>query len=165
MGINRPSLYGAFGDKRELFLKAYARYREETAKRFAPVFEPQRSLRQALDLLFVTALDFYLEGDTGPRGCFTVMTAGSEAMADPEIREVVQRAITGTDKSLTGLFVAAIGRGELPSDSDVPALVQLVGATLHTVALRARARFPRPELETLTARAIEMACSGAVRRA
>src|SRR5471030_2437736 len=28
-GMNRPSLYGAFGDKRELYLKSYARYRAD----------------------------------------------------------------------------------------------------------------------------------------
>src|SRR5216117_1965634 len=28
-GMNRPSLYGAFGDKRELFIKSYRRYRED----------------------------------------------------------------------------------------------------------------------------------------
>src|SRR5215471_1336145 len=27
-GMNRPSLYGAFGDKRELYIKSYRRYRE-----------------------------------------------------------------------------------------------------------------------------------------
>lgn len=165
MGINRPSLYGAFGDKRELFLKAYERYREEAAGRFAPVFEPQRSLREALELLFLTALDFYLEGDNGPRGCFTVMTAGSEAMADPEIRGTVQRAISATDKSLTGLFTAAVARGELPAGSDVPVLVQLVGSTLQTIALRARARFPRAELEAIARRTVDLACAGALRHA
>ncbi|UTD27268.1 TetR/AcrR family transcriptional regulator [Bradyrhizobium sp. WD16] len=165
MGINRPSLYGAFGDKRELFLKAYARYREEAEARFAPVFEPQRSLREALELLFATALDFYLEGDNGPRGCFTVMTAGSEAMTDAEIRATVQRAISGTDKALTGLFSAAVARGELTADSDVPALVQLVGSTIHTIALRARARFPRAELEAITRRTVDLACAGALRDA
>ena len=38
------------------------------------------------------ALDMYLSGEDGPRGCFTVMTATSEAVFDPDIRAmVVQR--------------------------------------------------------------------------
>ena len=48
MGINRPSLYSAFGDKRELFLKAYARYRAEVVERFARAFDPALTLRQSL---------------------------------------------------------------------------------------------------------------------
>ena len=32
-GMNRPSLYGAFGDKRELFIKSYRRYRDDARAR------------------------------------------------------------------------------------------------------------------------------------
>ncbi len=161
MGINRPSLYGAFGDKRDLFLKAYARYRAEVGEQFAKVFDPALSLRQALEGIFTTALDLYLAGENGPRGCFTVMTAGSEAMADPEIRDTVLRALASTDKALAKLFELAVSRGELPSDADVALLVQVVGSTIHTIALRARARTPRPELEAITQRTIDFVCSGA----
>ena len=37
-GLNRPSLYGAFGDKRALYLQAYRRYREHVRESFAPLF-------------------------------------------------------------------------------------------------------------------------------
>ena len=42
------------------------------------------------------------------------MTAGSEAMADAEIRETVQGALGRTDKAIAGLLKRAIERGELP---------------------------------------------------
>lgn len=160
MGINRPSLYGAFGDKRDLFLKAYARYREEVGAQFAKAFDPALSLRQSLEEIFATALDIYLAGENGPRGCFTVMTAGSEAMADPEIRDTVLRALGTTDKALTRLFELAVARGELPADADVALLVQVAGSTIHTIALRSRARTPRPELEAITQRTIDFVCAG-----
>ena len=77
MGINRPSLYGAFGDKRDLFLKAYERYRADVSAQFAKAFDPALSLRQSLDTIFSTALDlYYLAGENGPRGCFTVYDCG-----------------------------------------------------------------------------------------
>ncbi len=159
MGINRPSLYGAFGDKRDLFLKAYARYRAEVGEQFAKAFDPALSLRQSLEEIFSTALDLYLAGENGPRGCFTVMTAGSEAMGDPEIRETVQRALGSTDKALTKLFDLAVARGELPPGADVDLRVQLVGSTIHTIAIRARARTPRADLERITRRVIDLVCS------
>ncbi len=159
MGINRPSLYGAFGDKRDLFLKAYARYRAEVGEQFAKAFDPALSLRQSLEGIFSTALDLYLAGENGPRGCFTVMTAGSEAMGDPEIRETVQRALGSTDKALTKLFDLAVARSELPPDADVGLRVQLVGSTIHTIAVRARARTPRADLERITQRVIDLVCS------
>src|SRR5438132_10173824 len=37
-GMNRPSLYGAFGDKRELFIKSYRRYREDARAAMGDIF-------------------------------------------------------------------------------------------------------------------------------
>src|SRR6185369_10477201 len=36
-GMNRPSLYGAFGDKRELYIKSYESYRDRARVRMAEV--------------------------------------------------------------------------------------------------------------------------------
>ncbi|HEX7881659.1 MAG TPA: TetR/AcrR family transcriptional regulator, partial [Afipia sp.] len=114
MGINRPSLYGTFGDKRDLFLKAYERYRAEMAAVFASAFDPALTLRQMLERIYATALDVYLAGENGPRGCFTVMTATSEARADPEIRPLVQKALGSTQRALAKRFQIAKETGELP---------------------------------------------------
>ena len=39
-GMNRPSLYGAFGDKRELYIKTYQRYRDDARAAMAEIFRP-----------------------------------------------------------------------------------------------------------------------------
>src|SRR3954471_9636854 len=85
-GMNRPSLYGAFGDKRELYIKSYARYRADARAAMQEIFREELPIRKRLERIFKVALDIYLSGDTGPRGCFTVMTVVSEAVADPQIR-------------------------------------------------------------------------------
>ena len=162
MGINRPSLYGAFGDKRDLFLKAYARYRAEVGEQFAKAFDPALTLRQSLETIFTTALHLYLAGENGPRGCFTVMTAGSEAMADPEIRAVAQRAIDTTENAAGKLFARAVARGELPADADTALFVQLIAGAIHSIAIRARAGFPRASLEQICGRVVDLICRGAI---
>src|SRR5271165_7333790 len=88
-GLNRPSLYGAFGDKRALYLQAYRRYREHVRESFAPLFAEPAPLRDKLRRILLAALDLYLSGEEGPRGCFTVLTGSSDAIADPEIRTIV----------------------------------------------------------------------------
>src|SRR3978361_1592786 len=75
-GMNRPSLYGAFGDKRELYIKSYARYRADARATMTEIFREDLPIRQRLRKIYAVALDIYLSGETGPRGCFTVMTAG-----------------------------------------------------------------------------------------
>src|SRR5437660_10077158 len=84
-GMNRPSLYGASGDKRELYIKSYQRYRDDARARMTDIFREEMPLRQRLERIYAIALDIYLSGEAGPRGCFTVMTAASEAIADADI--------------------------------------------------------------------------------
>jgi AcrR family transcriptional regulator len=158
MGINRPSLYGTFGDKRELFLKAYERYRTEANALFGAAFDPSFSLRQTLERLYAIGIDFYTAGENGPRGCLTVMTAASEAMADPEIRQIAQNAIAGTDRNLTRRIEKAIKDRELPPDADAVTLGHVASATFHTLAIRARAGVPRAELERLVKGTIDLIC-------
>ncbi len=45
-GMNRPSLYGAFGDKRELYIKSYQRYREEARASMVAIFREEMPVRQ-----------------------------------------------------------------------------------------------------------------------
>src|SRR5260370_8212738 len=40
-GMNRPSLYGAFGDKRELYIKSYQRYRHDARPAIREIFRQQ----------------------------------------------------------------------------------------------------------------------------
>jgi TetR/AcrR family transcriptional regulator, copper-responsive repressor len=162
-GMNRPSLYGAFGDKRELYIKSYARYRADARAAMADIFRTDAPIRKRLARIFTVALDIYLSGDAGPRGCFTVMTAASEAVADPEIRAMVLEGFAELDKAFASCFRLAIENGELPKISDPKILSHLASATVHTLAIRARARVPRKELEAIVQGAIDVMCGAALK--
>jgi TetR/AcrR family transcriptional regulator, copper-responsive repressor len=162
-GMNRPSLYGAFGDKRELYIKSYARYRADARAAMADIFRTDAPIRKRLARIFAVALDIYLSGDDGPRGCFTVMTAASEAVADTEIRVMVLEGFAELDKAFASCFRVAIENGELPKTSDPRILAHLASATIHTLAIRARARVPRKELEAIVQGAIDVMCGAALK--
>jgi TetR/AcrR family transcriptional regulator, copper-responsive repressor len=155
-GMNRPSLYGAFGDKRELYIKAYARYRADARAAMADIFRAELPIRQRLQRIFAVALDIYLSGAEGPRGCFTVMTAASEAIADRDIRAMVMEGFVELDKAFAACFRIAKERAELPPSANPETLAQLAAATIHTVALRARAGVPRRQLEKIVNGAIDV---------
>src|ERR1700688_4813291 len=158
-GMNRPSLYGAFGDKRELYIKAYQRYRADAAAAMIEIFRDQQPIRQRLQRIFAVALDIYLSGDAGPRGCFTVMTAASEAISDPDIRAMVLEGFSELDKAFAACFRLAKEKGELSASADPAVLAQLASATIHSIAVRARARVPRKELEAIVKGAIDVMCA------
>jgi TetR/AcrR family transcriptional regulator, copper-responsive repressor len=155
-GMNRPSLYGAFGDKRDLYIKSYARYRTDARAAMIDIFRDEMPIRKRLARIYAVALDIYLNGETGPRGCFTVMTAASEAVFDPEIRELVLEGFSELDKAFANCFRLAKEQGELPKTAEPAVLAQLASATIHTVAIRARAGVPRKELEAIVKGAIDV---------
>jgi len=154
--MNRPSLYGAFGDKRELFIKSYRRYRDDARAAMGDIFRDELPIRKRLERIYAVALDIYLSGESGPRGCFTVMTAASEAVHDPEIRALVLEGLAELDKAFAACFRLAKEKGELPESADPVVLAQLASATIHTIAIRARAQTPRKELEAIVNGALDM---------
>ena len=157
-GLNRPSLYGAFGDKRALYLQAYRQYRKRANEALAPLFQASAPLRVKFKRILIACLDLYLSGEEGPRGCFTVLTTSSDAIADPEVRAVVAEAIDNTDRAFARLFADARDRGELPANADPRALARLASATLHTLSIRARARIPKGEILPLIDDAVGTIC-------
>jgi len=156
--MNRPSLYGAFGDKRELYIKSYQRYRDDARAAMTDIFRDEAPLRHRLRRIYAIALDIYLSGELGPRGCFTVMTAASEAVADPEIRAMALEGFVELDKAFAACFRRAKEKGEVTNSADATVLAHLASATLHTIAIRARARVPRKELEAIVNGAIDVMC-------
>jgi TetR/AcrR family transcriptional regulator, copper-responsive repressor len=159
-GMNRPSLYGAFGDKRELYIKSYRRYRDDARAVMADIFRSELPIRKRLERIYAAALDIYLSGESGPLGCFTVMTAASEAVADPQIRAMVLEGFAELDKAFGAAFRRAKETGELPDNADPAVLAQLASATVHTIAIRARARVARKELEAIVKGAIDVMVRG-----
>ncbi len=155
-GMNRPSLYGAFGDKRDLYIKSYARYRADARAAMIDIFRGELPIRQRLARIYAVALDIYLSGEEGPRGCFTVMTAASEAVFDSEIRAMVLDGFAELDRAFAGCFRQAREKGELPDGADATVLAHLASATVHTLAIRSRARVPRKELEAIVKGAIDV---------
>ena len=154
-GMNRPSLYGAFGDKRALYIKSYQRYRDDARAAMIDIFRDQMPIRQRLQKIYAVALDIYLSGES-PRGCFTVMTAASEAVADPDIRAMVLEGFAELDKAFAACFRLAKEKGELVGSADTTVLSQLASATIHSIAIRARAGVPRKELEAIVKGAIDV---------
>ena len=158
-GLNRPSLYGAFGDKRALYLQAYRHYRQLVRETFAPLFVVDAPLRPKLRRILLAAVDFYLGGgESGPRGCFTVISAASEAIADPDLRAIVVEAIDNSDRGFARLFADARAKGELPETADPRSLARLATATLQTLSIRARAHTPRETLVELADDAVATLC-------
>src|SRR5579872_1270646 len=77
-GMNRPSLYGAFGDKHALYLTTLERYIEAGRLAMVHALSEDLPLQQALLRVYDGALAWYLPADGDPLGCFMIGTAAVE---------------------------------------------------------------------------------------
>src|SRR5262249_15012892 len=148
-GMNRPSLYGAFGDKRDLYLKALARYWELSRAAMSETLVYDRPLREALQRLYGRALSLYFSGRHGPRGCFAIGTATTEAVSDAKIRAALAEGFRMLDEAFEARIRFAQSQGDLPAGTDPAALAMLASSTLHTLAIRSRAGASRAALQAI----------------
>ena len=155
-GMNRPSLYGAFGDKRQLYLKTLQHYAAGGQLKVA--LSAKMPLRDALRRVYAIAIALYLTGKHGARGCFLIGTAATEAVRSPEARKLLGEHLRELDDVFEARIRKARAEGELPPQADVAALAKLASATLHSLALRSRAGDPRPSLEAIAAAGIAAIC-------
>ncbi len=156
--MNRPSLYAAFGDKRDLYLKTLNRYREQSRAATLRLLDDHPTLRVFLKRFYDAALDIYLSSGNDARGCYSISTAPAQATTDPAVRAFLVESVEATDAFLTGLIGKARDRGEIAATAEPSVLAQIATATLHTIAVRARAGVSRKELEALAAGAIDVIC-------
>jgi TetR/AcrR family transcriptional regulator, copper-responsive repressor len=157
-GMNRPSLYAAFGDKRSLYLKTLERYRDQVRAKSKELLADDPSLRVYLERFYEAALDIYFAGPKPTRGCYSIGTAATEAAVDPAVRVFLAESIRNTDTFLADLIRRARDRKEIATNSDPEALARIGTATLHTLAVRSRAGHSRKELSNIVAAAIDAIC-------
>ena len=158
-GMNRPSLYAAFGDKQSLYLKALAHYWELRFAEIRGALADERPLKETLMGVYEAAISLYFSGDARPRGCFVIGTAVTEAVEDSTIRKSLAAGILAFDADFEARFRKGRATGELESDADPAALAVLATATMHTIAIRARAGLPRSELSELARKAVNVICA------
>ncbi|QCY11924.1 TetR/AcrR family transcriptional regulator [Pseudomonas sp. MPC6] len=159
-GMNRPSLYAAFGDKHALYIKALEQYWAFAAAAMQEVLtDSNLTLEQALLGFYEGQLSIYFSGDGQPRGCFAIGTATTEAVEDPQIREVLSQRLSRLDADLETRLRVAVDCGELKADVDLAALAVLASSLLHSISIRARAGKSRAELTALARAAVRVICA------
>jgi len=157
-GMNRPSLYGAFGDKRALYLKSIEGYRAMAQAAMQKALPYEGSLREALTVLYERAISLYLSGEHGARGCLLTSTAATEAVMDPDIRRAARAALEEIDAAFETRIRHGRDHGDLPRSADPAMLGKLASAILHTLSIRARTGAPRALLEAIAESGVELIC-------
>lgn len=157
MGMNRPSIYAAFGDKRALYLRATTEYADSSRAWLTSALAKPRSLRDGLRAVYGYARDYYLAGGDAPRGCFLLGTAVTEAGHHPQVRKIVESTMTAFTQTFAERFERAERDGEL-SPHPPDALAQIATAALNAIAVRARTGAEAAVLGALIDATVDVIC-------
>lgn len=160
-GMNRPSLYAAFGDKHALYLQTLERYVEGSRQAMIGVMGSDLPLAQALSRVYQLALGMYLPSGSAARGCLLIGTAATQAVVDAEVRQRLGNGLRCFDQVLEARFQRALEQGELVAALEPAMLAKMASAILHTLALRSRAGDSRASLEATAAAGIQLICGQA----
>jgi AcrR family transcriptional regulator len=145
MGVNRPSLYAAFGNKEALFRKALDRYADAHLGFIRTALE-EPTARTAIEAL----LRGYAASVTDPRtppGCLTVNGAlASGPNADAIRAELTARRLAG-EAALRARLQRARKEGDLPADADPADLARYINTVAQGVAVQASSGANRRQLD------------------
>ena len=145
MGITRPSLYAAFGNKESLFRKALDLYEQEKLAYMRGALEAPTAKGVAERLLRGSLANQC--SDCEPKGCLGVISSiacGAEAEA---IREEVIKRRQSSHKALVDRFEQAKRDGDLSADADIDGLTGYLFAVMQGMAVQAGAGAKREDLE------------------
>lgn len=147
MGITRPSLYAAFGNKESLFRKALDLYEREKLDYIGKALE-QPTARGVAETMLRGSVDNVMSSDQ-PHGCLGVITSVACGPESQSVREdVVKRGEVGK-QALIERFNRAKVEGDLPAHIDPEGLMRVLVAMLQGISVQANQGATRAELEHL----------------
>lgn len=154
-GLHKPSLYGAFGDKKRLYLEALNRYLDETRVEFGAALRVP-DVWDSVTELAARAIALYTRTPMAA-GCFMLSTALPVAGGDDEIMKVVRDSMDELDRALAWRFERAVQAGQIPAGADIAGLARLISTSHYELSVRARAGYTRDELVEMAAETTRMA--------
>lgn len=152
MGINRPSLYAAFGNKEALFQKALERYlAEKFARAQTALADPD--IRSAIERLLLDFVDAQTEPGH-PAGCLAVSGALACSEANEQVRQDLVRSRAQIEQWILDRLERAEREGALPGGTTAEDLARLVSTLSQGTSVQAASGVSREDLHRLVKTAL-----------
>jgi TetR/AcrR family transcriptional repressor of nem operon len=154
-GLNQPSLYNAFGDKRQLFTRSLERYAAQSMRSRIARLEQAHAGSEAIRAFFRELITRSV-ADPDRRGCLIVNSALEVAPHDAEMRRVIGQYLAEIEGFFLRSLEAAQADGTLPPSQDPRDLSQHFLGVLLGLRVAARVRPQRPFLEAMVKPALSL---------
>lgn len=138
MGMNRPSIYRAFGDKENIYRKALAGFFNAFKQLVERVEASEIGIKNQLTSLYQHAIVFYTSGSVS-KGCMIMTTAVCVAPQKPLIKQDLSQFVSDIDVMLRKMFEHAVASKEISETSiSIKGRTSMAQALLQSLAIRAR---------------------------
>ncbi len=136
-GLEKGSLYHAFGDKKQLFLSVLDRYLAHGQQAFDAIFDTDETVPDAVrDWLLFGAGGCRIDGED--RGCMAVNSMVEMAPHDPEVAERLSRHFESNLTALTVVLERGQAAGQVRGDRQAAELAGFVVTVLRGIAAASR---------------------------
>ncbi|MBR1219323.1 TetR/AcrR family transcriptional regulator [Bradyrhizobium sp. U87765 SZCCT0131] len=145
-GVQRGSLYNAYGDKEAIFLRAFDRYAEQflaSAGEALAHGDALTRLRTFLDMIVTN-----MTSGSPPRGCLTTRTALDAAISGDDVRARVLQLLARLERLIADALTAAPGKD---AARDAGRLARIVVTFTRGLAVMERAGYSRKQLKDAAA--------------
>ncbi|CAN5321320.1 TetR/AcrR family transcriptional regulator [soil metagenome] len=153
-GLGKGSLYGAFGDKEQMFRRTFDAYCEE-------VFDDILEQLDGPDETALARLSAYADiivtdssAEKNPHGCFLAKTTAELAAIDPEIAQRALDTFRALDEQIAESIVQAQRAGDIDATADPRSLALLFLAAMRGIESMGKSGMTREELQSIATAAI-----------
>lgn len=152
-GLNRPSLYAAFGDKEDLYIAALRFYGDKSLEGLDTILNGPGAIATRLGRVYDAAIALYTAPPHKP-GCMIVGTAAVESPTHPRIAAVANELLVAIETRLERAFAAS----DLPKKPAPATRAHMAGAILYAIAIRARLGTKAAELRAFASSTVPTIC-------
>lgn len=158
LGINKPSLYAAFGNKEQLFNAALNHYIEHYGSPLMQYLkeDAKQPLSQRLENYFLAAIEKNFNNEL-PKGCFIVNScceSGGTNMLE-NASSPTQDVGACSEKALENIFLLEDQNGQLPKNLKATEMTAYVLTVMYGLSIMGRRGKSRQELHSIIKTAIK----------
>jgi AcrR family transcriptional regulator len=146
MGVTKPSIYGTFGSKEQLYLKSLQRYSDTIGGKAMAALTNAETIQAGVRAFFDELLA-NIAGQHGVTGCMINAATSQCSSAMPNVAAFLGQGLRQTDDAFSKHFRKAVDVGTLPSNFPIIERAQMMCDLMHGLSARARAGCAKADLE------------------
>jgi AcrR family transcriptional regulator len=159
--LNRPSLYAAFGSKKDMYLKVINRFADMMQAHLSAAGNFDGPLNARFKAVLSAAIDLYT-GKTPVSasrfGCLAISTLPAESTQDPEFVEALNKVMGRMDRGFARLIETG-SKNRFNAD-EAAQIGQQFAVMLHGISVRARAGENTKSLKALAGNMVDRLLPG-----